>query len=315
MTTGSIFTEWDDSHCKLWSHRPIRLEHSMHRLPAFEVDDLARLIETYPREHYSLVKTGANGARRVSREGEIGRLSGAQVIEAIARGGLWLNMRNVTAIDHRYREMVDRMFAEIAARIPKFEVPTYLADILISSPDVQARYRADLPGQGLIQIAGRKRVYVYPNTAPFLRPEHLENIALFDVEIDIPYEAWYDWHAQVIDLEPGQMLNWPLNAPHRVENLDSVNVAMTVSYANDDIRRSQVLHLANGMLRHRFGYKPRSRSTRGPIFFAKQAMQKLLRDGKSVKHERVVRSPIDFRLDESDLGSIVDLCKAAFEPA
>ncbi|MBR0696883.1 cupin-like domain-containing protein [Bradyrhizobium lablabi] len=311
MTTGKIFTNWDDSHSELWSHQPIRLEHSMHRQPAFSMDDLARLIETYPREHYSLVKTGAKGSSRVWREGEIGKLSGRQVIGAISRGGLWLNLRNVTSIDRRYRDMIDQMFAEVAAKVPDFEAPTHQAGILISSPDAQVYYHADLPGQGLIQIAGRKRVYIYPNTAPFIRPEHLEDIALFDVEVDIPYATWYDKHAQVIDLEPGQMLNWPLNAPHRVENLGSVNISMTVSYVNEDIRRAQILHLANGMLRHRFGYAPRSRSLRGPSFFAKQVMQKLLRDGKWVKRERAVRRPVDFRLDATDLGKIVDLPKAA----
>jgi cupin-like protein len=315
MTTGSIFTNWDDTHSELWSHQPIRLEHSMHKQPAFSMDDLARLIEIYPREHYSLVKTGARGSRRVWREGEIGKLSGHQVIEAIARGGLWLNLRNVTAIDRRYRDMIDRMFGEIATRIPGFDAPTHQAGILISSPDAQVYYHADLPGQGLIQIAGRKRVYVYPNTAPFIRPEHLEDIALFDVEVDIPYEPWYDWHARVIDLEPGQMLNWPLNAPHRVENLDTVNVSMTVSFVNDHIRRAQILHLANGMLRHRFGYRPRSRSIRGPSFFAKQVMQKLLRNGKWVKRERSARRLIDFRLDETGPVKIVDLPKATFEVA
>ncbi|MBR0755529.1 hypothetical protein JQ604_25395 [Bradyrhizobium jicamae] len=311
MTTSKIFANWDATHSELWSHQPIRLEHTMHRQPAFSMDDLARLIESYPREHYSLVKTGLKGSSRVWREGEIGKLSGREVIEAISRGGLWLNLRNVTSIDRRYRDMVDRMFAEVAAKVPGFEAPTHQAGILISSPDAQVYYHADLPGQGLIQIAGRKRVYVYPNTPPFIRPEHLEDIALFDVEVDIPYHAWYDQHAQVIDLEPGQMLNWPLNAPHRVENLGVVNVSMTVSYVNDDIRRAQILHLANGMLRHRFGYTPKSRNIRGPAFFAKQVMQKLLRDGKWVKRERSVRRPIDFRLDETDLGKIVDLPKAA----
>jgi len=313
--TGTIFPDWDDTHSELWSHQPIRLEHSMHTQPAFSMDDLARLIETYPREHYSLVKTGARGSSRVWREGEIGKLSGRQVIEAISRGGLWLNLRNVTAIDRRYRDMIDRMFAEIAARVPGFEAPTHQAGILISSPDAQVYYHADLPGQGLIQIAGRKRVYIYPNTAPFIRPEHLENIALFDVEVDIPYADWYDRHAQVIDLEPGQMLNWPLNAPHRVENLGTVNVSMTVSYVNDEIRRAQILHLANGMLRHRFGYAPKSRNIRGPSFVAKQVMQKLLRDGKWVKRERAVRRPIDFRLDATDLGKIVDLRKTSLQEA
>jgi hypothetical protein len=308
--TGRIFTNWNDSHSELWSHRPIRLEHSMHKQPAFVMDDLARLIENYPREHYSLVKTAAAGPNRVWREGDIGSLNGHQVIEAISRGGLWLNLHDVTAIDRRYRDMIDQMFAEIAAEVPGFDALTHQAGILISSPDTQVHYRADLPGQGLIQIAGRKRVYVYPNTAPFLRPEHLENIALFDADVDIPYEPWYDWHAQVIDLEPGQMLTWPLNAPHRVENLDTVNISMTVSYVNDDIRRARMLHLANGTLCHHFGYKPRSRHIRGPIFFAKQVMQKLLRDGKRVQRGHAVRRPIDFRLDEADLGSIVDLAKA-----
>jgi Cupin-like domain len=309
--TGKIFSKWDETHSELWSHQPIRLEHEMHKSPAFSMDDLARLIENYPREHYSLVKTGARGSSRVWREGDIGNLSGRQVIEAISRGGLWLNMRNVGSIDHRYRELIDRMFGEVAAKVPGFEVSQHQAGILVSSPDAQVYYHADLPGQGLIQIAGRKRVYIYPSTAPFVRPQHLEDIALFDVEVDIPYAPWYDAHAQVIDLEPGQMLNWPLSAPHRVENLGTVNISMTVSYLNDEIRRSQIVNLANGMLRHRFGYQPKSRNLRGPSFFAKAVMQKLLRDGKWVKRERSVRRAIDFRLDAAELGKIVDLPKAA----
>jgi hypothetical protein len=309
--TGRIFGNWDDTHSELWGHQPIRLEHEIHRSPAFSMDELARLIETYPREHYSLVKTGARGLSRVWREGDIGGLSGRQVVEAISRGGLWLNLRNVTSVDRRYRDLVDRMFAEVAAHVPGFDAPTHQAGILISSPDAQVYYHADLPGQGLIQISGRKRVYLYPNTPPFVRPEHLEDIALFDVEVDIPYQPWYDRHAQVIDLEPGQMLNWPLNAPHRVENLGTVNISMTVSYVNQDIRRAQIVNLANGMLRHRFGYAPKSRSIRGPSYFGKAVMQKLLRDGKWLKRERTARRTIDFRLHADHPGEIVDLPKAA----
>src|SRR5438552_4054109 len=209
MTTGKIFAKWDDPHSELWSHQPIRLEHEMHKSPAFSMDDLAKLIENYPREHYSLVKTGAKGSSRVWREGDIGNLSGRQVIEAISRGGLWLNMRDVGSVDSRYRKLINRMFAEIAANVPDFVVPNHQAGILISSPDAQVYYHADLPGQGLIQIAGRKRVYVYPNTAPFIRPEHVEDIALFDAEVDLPYAPWYAQHAKVISLQPGHVLHWP----------------------------------------------------------------------------------------------------------
>ena len=258
------------------------------------------------------MKTGARGSSRVWREGDIGNLSGREVIEAISRGGLWLNMRDVGAVDSRYRKLVDRMFEEVAAKVPGFEIPkAHQESILISSPDAQVYYHADLPGQSLIQIAGRKRVYVYPNTAPFIRPEHLEDIALFNVEVDLPYKEWYEDYAEVLDIGPGQMLGWPMNAPHRVENLDTFSVSMTISYTNDEIRRSEILNLANGMLRHRFGYTPKSRSLRGPSFFAKAVMQKLLRDGRWIKRERSIRRPIDFRLDRAQPGKIVDLPKAA----
>jgi len=313
VTTGSFFTNWDDTHSELWSHQTIRLEHGMHKQPAFSLGDLARLIEIYPREHYSLVRTGAQGASRVWRDGEIGKLSGRQVIETIARGGLWLNLREASSIDRRYHDMIDQMFAEVAVKVPDFEMPTHQAGILISSPDAQVYYHVDLPGQGLIQIAGRKRVYIYPNTPPFIRPEHLEDCALFQSEVDIPYAAWYDKHAQVIDLEPGQMLIWPLNAPHRVENLDTFNISMTVSYMNDEIRRAQAVHLANGLLRRQFGYTPKSRSLRGPGFLAKRVMQRLLRDSGWVKRERAIRCRTDFRLDETDPGTIVDWPKVGSE--
>ncbi len=311
MASDKVFTNWDDTHSLLWGRQPIRLAHRLHQSALFSTDRLAELIERYPREHYSLVQTGSKQSRRLWREGEIGNLSGRQVMDAIATGGLWLNLRNVSGVDRAYRTMLDGMFEEIAAQVPGFQAPKHQAGILISSPDAQVYYHADLPGQGLIQISGRKRVYLYPATAPFIMPEHLEDIALFDVEVDMPYAEWYDGHAKIFDLEPGQMLNWPLNAPHRVENLDSVNISMTVSYVNDEIRRAEIVHLANGLLRHRFGYQPRTRNLRGPSYFAKAVMQKLCRDSGWVKRERKVRRPTEFRLDAAKPGGIAELSRAA----
>src|SRR5262245_60899826 len=152
--TGRIFSTWDDTHSELWGHQPIRLEHQMHRFPAFSSDELARLIETYPRESYNLIKTGAKGSSKVWREGDIGGLSGRQVVDAISHGGLWLNMRDVDTVDSRFRELIERMFEEVGEKVPGFAVSNHQAGILVSSPDAQVYYHADLPGQWLIQIAG-----------------------------------------------------------------------------------------------------------------------------------------------------------------
>ena len=311
MAANKALTNWDDTHSQLWGHQPIQLAHEMHKTPLFSREQLARLIENYPREHYSLVKTGARGADRVWREGDIGNLSGEQVIDAISRGGLWLNMRDVGSVDRRYREMLDGMFEEVGAKVPGFHVKDHQESILISSPDAQVYFHFDLPGQAIAQIVGRKRVYVYPNTPPFVTPQMLEDVAVYNVEVDIPYQPWYDKHAQVFDIGPGQMLNWQLNAPHRVENLDTFSVSMTVSYTNETIRRAQIVNLANGLLRNRFGYQPKSRNMKGPSFFAKAVLQKLVRDSKWVKRERNARRAIDFRLDAEQPGKIIDLPKAA----
>lgn len=310
MGAQKVFTTWDASHAALWEHQPVKIGHGLHRSALFQRETLARLIEAYPREHYSLIHMGAPGQRRVWREGEIGDLPGEAVIDAIAQGRMWLNLRQVADVDPRYRALMTEVFGELSERVPGFRAPKQNPGILISSPSAQVYYHADLPGQCLWQIMGAKRVWVYPSTPPFVAPEQLEHIALFDVEVDMAYQPWFDAHAQVFDLGPGEMLHWPLNAPHRVENVEGVNVSMTVSYWTEEIRRRQMVNLANGILRHRFGMSPRGRATAGPAFWAKAVMQRALRDTGWVRQERRSRRPIDFRLDGARPGAIVDLAAA-----
>ena len=88
---------------------------------------------------------------------------------------------------------------------------------------------------------------------------------------------------------------------------------MTISYGNDDIRRAQIVNFANGLLRHRFGYTPKTSNLRGPSFFAKAVLQKLVRDSKWVKRERNARRPIDFRLDATSPARS-SICRRRHEP-
>ena len=286
-----------DSDARLWGHQPLRLGHGLHTHALFTRAALARLIETYPREHYALISMGGAAESRAWREGDLGGAPGELVLDAIAAGRLWLNLRNVSGVFAEYGALLDDIFAELKGVLPEFAPRSWQSGILISSPTAQVYYHADLPGQLLWQIAGKKRVFLYPNTPPFITQRDLEDIALFDVEVDLPYAPWYDEHAKVFDLTPGQMLSWPLNAPHRVENLDSVNVSMTVSFSSRETRRREILHLANGLLRHRFGIEPKSTRIEGMGFLAKAVLQKLLRDSNWVKQQRAARRKVEFQLD------------------
>ena len=83
MTTSQIFSHWDETHSQLWNRQPIRLEHEMHKSPAFSMDDLARLIEGYPRQHYSIVAARSSMRSRAANSGSTCAKS-ARSIAAIA---------------------------------------------------------------------------------------------------------------------------------------------------------------------------------------------------------------------------------------
>lgn len=310
--TEPIFTNWSREHTEGWASQPLRLSHRLSQHPLYSLDALAELIERYPRQHYALVEMGPQGSnRRLWREGDIGKLSGAKVIQAIQNGRMWLNLRNISAVDARYREVLDQIFEEVRQNVPGYDTYNRTCGILISSPLAQVYYHMDLPGQSLWQLHGNKRVYLYPAHAPYLTGEQLERIALYEVEVDIPYEASYDEAAQVFEIGPGEMLHWPLNAPHRVENLDCLNVSMTTEYWTETIRRSQIINMANGILRNHAGIVPKSRATAGAGFWIKAALQAGVRRSGLLKKVRKSRRPIQFVLDERNLGKVVDIPMAA----
>jgi hypothetical protein len=309
----TLMPGWQAPNAALWGHVPQKIDHTLHRSALFSRAALIDLIETYPRDHYALVHMGGQKDRRLWREGEVGNLKGAQIFEAIEKGRMWLNLRDVSTLDKRYADALDGIFEELAGYMPGFAAPRRGCGILISSPRAQVYYHADLPGQNLWQIEGVKRVVVYPATAPFITPRHLEDIALFDMELDVPYHDWYDRHAQVFELHPGEFLSWPLNAPHRVENHDCLNVSMTISYSTEEIRRLQVVNLANGILRHRLGFEAAGRGIAGPSYWSKAALQKALRNTSWVRKERAARREIRFRLDPKQLGEVQELAPQAAE--
>ncbi len=302
-----IFTNWQPEHTEKWASAPLRLEHRLHKHPLFSMEALADLVDRYPREQYALVHMGAQKERRLWREGEIGGMSGASVIDAISKGRMWLNLRNVGQVDKRYREVLDEIFEEVRRNVPGYDTYARTSGILISSPNAQVYYHIDLPGQSLWQLHGKKRVYLYPDKPPFLTHEQLERVALYEVEVDVPYEPWYDEHAMVMEISGGEMLHWPLNAPHRVENLDCLNVSMTTEYWTEYVRRRQMINMANGILRDKLGVTPKSVATSGPGFWAKAALQAGVRRSGLLKKARRARRPVEFRLDPQTPGQVIDI--------
>lgn len=295
-----ILVDWRPEHAELYGRHTLTLKHRLAESGLFEDDALAELIERYPETHYNLHAMSAPEDPRASwTRGLIGSADGREVIEGVKAGRLWLNLRRVHEVDERFAKLLDAMFAEFEAKVPGLVTFKRNMGVLVSSPRAQVFYHADVPGQSLWQVRGRKRIWIYPNTEPFLRKHDLEDMILGLSEEEIAYEPWFDAHASVHDLEPGQMLTWALNGPHRVVNEDVMNVSVTTEHFTPEIRRRYAVRYGNALLRRGAGgVGASSDAITGPGFYAKAGLaaahRTLFRKAKAS-----VTSKISFTLGES----------------
>ena len=256
-----------------WGQETAHLRHTLPQNSLFSDDVLAGLIERMPQA-ISPINTMAGSGHDVSSWAYCDRsgLSGHEVLEAIKRGRLWINMQKLEEHDSRFESLLEEMYAELQASVPGFKPHRKSLGILISSPGAQVFYHADVPGQSLWQVRGEKQIHIYPPNEPFLRPVDLENVIRGVTEEEIRYDPTYDAHAEIYDLKAGDMLHWALNGPHRVTNGNCLNVSVTTEHWTAPIRRSYAMNYGNGVLRSELGWTPRSRATSGPAFWAKVAL-------------------------------------------
>ncbi|MGI9352131.1 MAG: hypothetical protein ACR2O3_11250 [Rhizobiaceae bacterium] len=301
-----IITDWKPEFAGKFGQEARHLHHRLSETGLFSHDVLAELIDSYPSEHYNLNTMGYDPESPEWREGIIKNTSGQDVIEAIKQGRMWLNLRQVDKIDCRYANLLNDVFDEFEGYVPGFKTFKRKFGILISSPKVQVFYHADIPGQSLWQVEGKKRVYVYPNCSPFLPQKNLEGIIIGETEEEIPYDPKFDEDALVFDLGPGEMVHWPLNCPHRVENQDCLNISVTTEHWTDDIRKSYAVNFANGVLRRKFGMADPSNSISGPSVYAKAALALVWRKLNLNKSDKFIRT-IDFTVDPQSETGIIDI--------
>ncbi len=296
--THSVFTDFAPHHAELFGKHTVNLGHRLHESELFSDASLARLIERTPRHSYHVnTMDVTTHDPRTRREGVIEGLSGAEALEAVRKGHIWILLQQPHEIEDGYADTLRSIYAELGERVPRFKSYNHKMSILISSPKVQVYFHADVPGQTLWQVRGVKRVYVYPNIPPFLPQPNIEKIVLGEAhEISLPYQPWFDEYAQVTDLEPGRMLHWPLNCPHRIVNADCLNVSFTTEHMTDELRNAYAVNYANCILRRRLGVQTLSRPVSGPGLYARLGLAAVHKQLGLQGHRRS-GFKIDFKVD------------------
>jgi hypothetical protein len=298
-----VFDSIPPNEVRLWGHQTVKLQHKLaEREDLFSDESLAKLVETINIENIDITTMEDDPSiwGHVDRAGQ----PGARVLDAVRGGRVWINLIAIEKADPRFAELLNQMYDELEGAMPGFHTFKRKLGLLISSPTARVYYHFDVPGQGLWQIRGRKRIWIYPSTPPFLPPTGVENVVRSVSTEELAFESWFDDYAEVIDLGPGEMLHWSLNRPHRVSNLDGFSVSLTTEHWTSEIRRSYAMHYGNGIIRNKLGWAPRSTSLDGPAFWAKVGMTAAWRKSGMEKKNTYQRR-LTYKVDpEAPLGVV-----------
>ncbi len=272
MNAMPVLTDWNADKTAAFGKKLLVAKHSLHERPMFSDAGLADLLDRYPREAFGIHTMGTKRSDKDGfRKGLPGDLSGAEILEAVRRGRLWINLRKANAHLPEYAALCDEMFGELDAatgvRTSKRDV-----GVLISSPNARVFYHLDIPLVTLWQIKGEKTMYVYPRGGQYADDTQIEAIVLREKEEEIDYDPAFDADASVVKMTPGIVANWPQTAPHRIDNSDCLNVSLSCEFMTFDALIHANALYANGAMRRWWGLNPSIERDSVPAKYAKAAL-------------------------------------------
>jgi len=276
---NSRLAPWSKEEGEAFGTRPLATKHRLPELDLFTDAALTELLEKYPRDRLQAFTMGTDPLewtawKPVDTTGVAGRL----LFAAVQRGRLWLNLLQVHVVDRRYGDVLERLYADLSDQCPGFHPTKKTATLLISSPTAMVYYHTDAEPNLLWHIRGRKRVWIYPAQDKDLISQRLmEDIFAHVVDEEVPYRREFDQKAVMFDLMPGEVLSWPQNAPHRVVNLEGVNVSLSTIHETEESDRRKLVYCANRLFNRAYRIPTRSVAETGAVSRFKQFSYRVLR--------------------------------------
>jgi hypothetical protein len=270
---------WSDEEFRQFGRRFQKTRHRLWDTGLFTDQALIRLIDSYPRQLLQAFVMGVD-PRNMEENIPVDTrgVSGADVLEAVKRGRLWFKLLRIQAWEGPYAELVERLYKELAQRVPGFKPLTMGAVLFFGSTGSQVYYHVDSKPNMLWHIRGRKNFWLYPALDTNLVSQKcLEDVYNMVTDEDVPFRDEFDQCASLFELSPGDALSWPHNSPHRVMVTEGMSVSLgTLHETDDSVRRTHVI-CANALLRAKVGLKNPSMAERGLIPSAKAFMFRAVR--------------------------------------
>lgn len=292
-TNQNLIDNWGDGSASRVRTELTRFRHRLAETGLFEDEALASLLDRHPRADTTICTMRPNpppGERWIA--GEANGVDGAQLLQAVRTGALWISPRQVVKSDPVYAPVFNRLMSEYS-KATGLTIPSASASLLISGPRMGIFLHVDTVDTMLWHIRGHKTIYVYPPREDYVTEAALEAILLKENLSDLPYFQAMEEAVKAVRLAPGDAVAWPLHSPHRVVNGDDLNVSLSIEYATPRSALMNGVFYVNGRLRRLIGHAPRSRAVpafaRPAYFVAAKALKTLAPLSTTIEqsHERL----------------------------
>jgi len=243
---------------------PWKIQAVTHQLVDHPLLQIESLIELGRRlQQRRLVRTHSGAASAGSSFADAPNLfpntkSVEETLGGIVAANAWMSLLNVQA-DPTYRRLIDEILDEIRPFIETRDPGmSYRAGwIFVSSPGAITPFHMDHEHNFILQILGRKRLYVWdPSDREVLSERALELFHDAHSRELVQWKEEFRSRATVFELAPGIGGYMPSTAAHMVENGDGPSITISFTYYTDSTRRRELLYRGNAKLRG-LGLQPR----------------------------------------------------------
>lgn len=244
--------DFDDAAFDPW--RIMAVSHHLSDHPLLQPDALVALGERLEtrgsiRSHSNNAKPGTpfNSAQELFPNPK----SAAETLRTIRDAKAWTSLLNVQT-DPVYRALVGEVLKSVRPQVEQRDPGMCYRGgwIFVTSPNTVTPFHFDKEHNFILQIHGRKRIYVWDHRDQIVASEHARD--LFHHSHERYLLRWRDEfreRARIFDLEPGQGAYMPSTSPHMVENGDEPSITASFTYYTDATRRDALLHKAHALMR------------------------------------------------------------------
>jgi len=286
-------------------------QHTLHQNPLFSDSALIQILDSYPRKKIEIYTLGADEKSiDKSRRGSAEDLNGMQLLDAVKKGRIWLELRGANKVTPAYQQIADKMFAELHQMHHGLTTFSHDIGLVISSPGLQDFYQFDRQFTALFQVRGEKALRVWDPCEPYISDEHLESQALTGLTPAIEFNPIWNQDAQAVALKPGIMATWAQNSPYRLVNSDALNVTLTACFLTPAaLLRSNIIY-GNATVRNKFGLAQRLTAAPTPFNLVKMGLGRIAEQLNWFPRSIKARA-ITFRVEPAAPNAVREIAQAA----